>query len=247
MKSNFIAPSIYNQHDFSTKAEIKSVDGKKGIVTGYFAHFNSLDSDDDIILPGAFLKSIQENGPASAKPRIKHIMNHNVYQPLGVLTDLKEDTTGLYYESQIGTHTLGADFIKMVESGLITEHSIGFRTIKWERNSDSDVRLLKELQLWEGSSLTAWGANSNTPLTGLKGAVEYSAEDLIEKQKALEKFCRATDASDETIEMLLLHAKQLSQIILEKSTTKPPKDDTKPDELKGFADAFTIFTNSLKN
>jgi hypothetical protein len=28
---------------------------------------------------------------------------------------------------------------------------------------------LKEIQLWEGSSLTAWGANQLTPLTGIKG------------------------------------------------------------------------------
>ena len=43
--------------------QIKDIDGKKGIVTGYFADFNSIDSDGDIIRPGAFSKSISEWGP----------------------------------------------------------------------------------------------------------------------------------------------------------------------------------------
>jgi len=54
----------------SLRLQIKDVDGRKGIVTGYFSDFNSIDSDGDIIKPGAFTKSISQNGPSSAKPRI---------------------------------------------------------------------------------------------------------------------------------------------------------------------------------
>ena len=209
-------------------ALIKSVDGKKGIVTGYFSAFNNVDADGDIIRPGAFTKTIAEKGPNSAQPRIKHLFNHNTSQPLGVLMTLSEDSTGLAYESQIGTHTLGQDFVKMVESNLITEHSIGFRTIKKNQLQDYEGYMknpsagwfeIKEIELWEGSSLTSWGANQNTPLTSLKtkGQKEIVA-DLIVRQKNIEKFCRNTTASDETIELLLIECKQLTQIILEKST-----------------------------
>lgn len=106
---------------------IKDIDGKKGVVTGYFAHFDSIDSDGDIIKKGSFIKTLSEQGPFSRKPRIKHLLNHDTNQPLGVLTDLREDNYGLFYESKLGTHSLGEDFVKMVESGLITEHSIGYR------------------------------------------------------------------------------------------------------------------------
>ena len=41
-------------------AEIKDIDTKQGIVAGYFANFNTLDSDGDIIRKGAFNQSIQE-------------------------------------------------------------------------------------------------------------------------------------------------------------------------------------------
>ena len=238
--------SIYSVSTTTMPAEFKDADSKKGIVTGYFASFNNKDSDGDIIVKGAFAKSIGDMGPGSAKPRIKHLLNHNPEQPLGVIKTLTEDSKGLYYESQIGNHALGQDFIKMVESGLVSEHSIGFRIIDSGEGKDlgfEDARVLKAIQLWEGSSLTAWGANDRTPLTGLKSMQDLSIDKLLEKQKRIEKFCKDTDATDETIELLLLHSKQLSQIILD-ITTK--QDETTLQEEKRLADILTTFKNTLK-
>jgi HK97 family phage prohead protease len=211
---------IYSYKDFTIDQILfKDVDGKKGIVTGYFANFDSLDSDGDVIKKGAFAKTIQATGPQSAKPRIKHLLNHDPSQPLGVITALKEDDKGLYYESKLGNHALGIDFIKMVESNLISEHSIGYQTktynqvTSWEDYKEGMIkRELTELKLWEGSSLTAWGANSNTPLTGMKS---IEVNKLLGKSEAIEKFCRDSKATDETIETLLIYNKQLLQTITE--------------------------------
>jgi HK97 family phage prohead protease len=219
--------NIYSYKDFTTSdISIKDVDGKKGIVTGYFADFDTLDSDGDVIQKGAFSKTLSLNGVKSQKPRIKHLLNHDPSKPLGVLTDLKEDNKGLYYESKIGNHSLGMDFIKMVESDLIKEHSIGYQVKKfnqvtsWEDYKDGDIRReLTELKLWEGSSLTAWGANPNTPLTGLKGQIiinnEIEINKLINQAEAIEDFCRNSKATDETIEQLLTYNKQLLKVISE--------------------------------
>lgn len=228
---------LFSYKGFESGASFKDVDGKKGIVSGYFSRFDNVDSDGDIIRQGAFTKTINENGPQSANPRVKHLMNHNVTQPLGALQVLKEDATGLYYESQVGSHSLGQDFIKMVESGLITEHSIGFRTVKrnqlqdyegYQKNPAGGWFEIKEVKLFEGSSLTAWGANPLTPVTGLKSVTDINK--IIEQQKAIEAFCRNTTATDETIQMLLIHAKQLSQYILDidhksRETLLPEKDE----------------------
>lgn len=213
--------NIYQYKDFQLpEISFKDIDGKKGIVTGYFANFDNVDSDGDIIRRGAFTKTVKENGPGSKRPRIKHLLNHDPSQPLGVLVELKEDDRGLYYESQLGSHSLGQDFIKMAESGLISEHSIGFKTIKrnqlqdyegHQRNPSKGWFELTEVKLWEGSSLTAWGANEMTPLTGMKSDVDL----LIKKSEAMEKFCRNSTATDETIELLLIHNKQLTQLITE--------------------------------
>lgn len=223
----------------SLRLQIKDVDGKKGIVTGYFSDFNSIDSDGDIIKPGAFQKSISQNGPQSGKPRIKHLLNHDSSKPLGVLEVLKEDNKGLYYESRLGTHSLGVDFIKMVDSGLITEHSIGFQTIKYnqlkpwnEWKQGEAARELTELKLYEGSSLTAWGANMNTPLTGLK--TEQKVRKINDRIDILIKSLRDGTFSDETFDLLEIELKQMQQAMIDLTTE--PEQTTQPDEEKAVAD-----------
>jgi hypothetical protein len=72
---------------------------------------------------------------------------------------------------------------------------------------------LVEVKLYEGSSLTAWGANPNTPLTGMKGLNQTELNKIFNRADAIEKFARDSSASDETIEMLLLYSKQLLQVI----------------------------------
>jgi HK97 family phage prohead protease len=192
--------------------------------------------------PGAFTKTIKEQGPKSAQPRIKYLLNHDPSLPLGKIMILKEDSYGLYYESQVGTHEGGNDFIKMVESGLITEHSIGFKIVKrnqiqpyedYYKNPSLGMYDITEVKLYEGSSLMAWGANALTPITSLKGDKNFDVDMIVAKSAAIEKFCRNTTATDDTIQMLLLHSKQLAQLILDmkSNTTEPggtiqPVDDT---------------------
>jgi HK97 family phage prohead protease len=248
--------NIYNKKPTFLSCSIKDVDPKREIVTGYFASFGNKDSDGDIILKGAFNRTIEERGPASTQPRIKHLLNHKVDMPLGQLITLKEDDKGLYYESKMGGHTIAKEFVLMVESGLITEHSIGFRTVQSEKDkNDSSTNYLKEVQLWEGSSLTSWGANHQTPLTGMKSAEkEKYLQDLINKQTAIERFCRNSTVSDETFELLLLSNKQLSQLIIDltKETSGPAQTGTIHPDNKAEGDncedvlknIYSLFPNS---
>jgi HK97 family phage prohead protease len=205
---------IYNYKSFGL--EVKDVDAKSGVVSGYFSAFGMVDSDGDIMMPGAFKRSIQDWG-VDGKQRIKHLLNHDPSKPLGKLMSLKEDSYGLYYESKIGTHQLGKDFIKMVESGLIGEHSIGFRTLREQKSGEANE--IHEVMLFEGSSLTAWGANENTPLLGLKNM--GNVEQVKDQIKAFEKFIRDSDVTDETIDLCLIKVKQLAQAIEMMSSTAP--------------------------
>ena len=219
---------IYNYKSFDL--QVKDVDAKSGIVAGYFSSFGSIDSDGDILMPGAFKRSIQDWGP-DGKQRIKHLLNHNPSQPLGKISILKEDNFGLYYESKVGTHQLGKDYIKMVESGLIGEHSIGFKTLREQKGSDANE--IHDVMLFEGSSLTAWGANENTPLIGMKGM--KNIENIQDQIKAFEKFIRDSDVSDETIDLCLIKVKQLAQTVEQMQTSSTmaaeaplqQKDDSK--------------------
>lgn len=243
--------NIFNIKTEVLTAEIMDMNPKQGIVTGYFSKFNNVDADGDIIRPGAFTKTIKEQGPQSSLPRIKHLLNHDPSLPLGVLKSLTEDNYGLAYESQVGSHEGGEDFIKMVESGLITEHSIGFKIIKrnliqtyenYLMNPSAGQYEITEIKLYEGSSLTAWGANPLTPITSLKSMNDVDM--LVAKHEAIDKFCRNTTATDDTIQMLLLHSKQLAQLILDMKSTTEPVKAIQPEE--SITDIIRQFNNNLK-
>lgn len=204
----------------------------KGIVTGYLSSFGYLDADNEIVMAGAFTKSIQEMGPASSHPRIKYLLDHNREKALGTFTVLKEDATGLYYEAQVGTHDLGRDFLKMVESGLITEHSIGYQVVKKTIiNPESDWQdqqvQLHELKLMEGSALQCWGANPNTPMTGMKG-MKYAENRLPNIISALKN----GTFTDKTFDLLEKELIFLQHIISDYETTEPERKDeaTQPND-----------------
>ena len=221
--------------------EVKDVDAKEGIVSGYFSAFGMVDSDGDIMMPGAFKRSITDWGP-DGKGRIKHLLNHDPSKPLGKVTELMEDTYGLKYVSKVGTHSLGKDFIKMVDSGLIAEHSIGFKTLREQKSGDANQ--IHEVMLFEGSSLTAWGANENTPLIGMKNM--GTIENIQAQIKAFEKFIRDSDVTDETIDLCLIKVKQLAQALEQMSSTEaviatPPQQ--KDEEVK--VESFISIINKI--
>lgn len=220
--------------------EVKDVDAKKGIVEGYFSAFGSVDSDGDVMMPGAFKRSIQDWGP-EGKGRIKHLLNHDPSKPLGKIMELKEDSYGLYYRSQVGKHQLGTDFVKMVESGLISEHSIGFQTLREQKGSDYNE--IHDVKLYEGSSLTAWGANENTPLIGMKSLNDV--EEIKEQIKSFEKFVRNSDVSDETIELCIIKVRQLAQALELMSSTQQEKSVEQPKEEKMLVESLISIINKI--
>lgn len=225
--------------NFDAKASLKDADSKSGIVTGYLASFGNEDSDGDVIIRGAFKNTINLIGPTSSQPRIKHLLDHNTRQAIGKFLILKEDEKGLYYESQIGSHQLGQDFLKMCESGLITEHSIGYRIIKGEMDETKNVYQLLELGLYEGSSLQFWGANSETPYLGMK-----SEGDMINTLLVAERELRKGNYSDEAFVLIQKHVDNLNLAIKSRKTTDGDptegKEEPKQPEQTEVADLSEI-------
>ena len=117
-------------------ASIKDLDVETGVVTGYFSQFNSIDLDGDVIMPGAFTKTIAERGPDSSKPEIAYLWQHDTYRPLGKLMVLREDSFGLYFEAKMSDTSYGKDALKLYRDGVITQHSIGYQVIKSQENTD---------------------------------------------------------------------------------------------------------------
>lgn len=193
------------------EASIKDVDLKKGIVEGYFNTWDIVDSDGDELIRGAFLKSLQERGPGSARPRIMHLWMHDARYPLARFTEpgsLVEDKRGLKFVSQVSKTTVGRDVLQLYADGVINEHSIGFQTVKNEAADEGHNRIT-EVKLWEGSTVT-WGANMDTPVTDLKSLdAKDMAKNMTERIEILTKSIKNGGYSDDTFVLLELHLQQI--------------------------------------
>lgn len=196
---------------------IADVDVKKGIVTGYFSSFDNMDSDGDVIRKGAFTKTINENFQ-----RVRHLLDHDATKAVGKIQLLQEDAKGLYYESKAGRHTLGRDFLLMVEDGLINEHSIGFVTIK--QKNMGGYNEISEVKLYEGSSLQGWGANEMTPITGMKNFETVS--QMMDNILRAIKNGKYTDETFAKLELQFLQLqKELAELKEASVETPEPSED----------------------
>lgn len=146
------------------KAIVKDVDAAKRTVIAYGNAFGNEDEDGDIIVRGAYSKTIKERGPGSQRPRIKVVWQHDWTEPLSSPFRLEEDNFGLLTGFTISDTRRGRDAITLYNDGVITEHSVRINEMK---RRDEDRRYVTEVKLWEISPVT-WGANALTPVVELK-------------------------------------------------------------------------------
>ena len=224
-------------------ATIKDLDVATGIVTGYFSQFNSIDLDGDVIMPGAFTKTIAERGPDSSKPEIAYLWQHDTTKPLGKLLVLREDNFGLYFEAKMSDTTWGEDALKLYRDGVITQHSIGYQVIKsveTQMDMEEEVEQIYEVKLWEGSAVT-FGANPNTPFTGFK-----SAEEREDRIKTLVKAIKNGSYTDETFGLIEFELLKLVSLAKTEepskitTTVQEPKEDNKIQEIKLFRNLLNL-------
>jgi HK97 family phage prohead protease len=190
-------------------------------VTVYYSAFGNVDSDGDIIVPGAFTKSIKENGP-NAKNRIWHLFNHSTDKPVSKPKELVEDAFGLKAVVKMPNTTLGRDTYELYKDGHITEHSIGFQTVK--SLAKTAYNEITEIKLFEGSSVL-WGANSNTPTVMVKSEIKSTIIDEIAKTI---KSLRNGFYTDETFGLLELKLKQLQQYLVEMEDEESVASEEQP-------------------
>jgi uncharacterized protein len=229
----------------ASSLSIKDVDTATGMVSGYFSAFGILDSDGDIIQKGAYSKTIAERGPSSTHPRIKHLLDHDTTKVIGVLQELREDEIGLFYVSKLGSHTLGQDAAKMYAEGIITEHSVGFRTVNAKSDQDG-TNILTEIALWEGSALQTWGANQYTPVTRAKSLIKTAPDQVFARMDKLAKALYSGTYTDETMQLFEIEYNQLKQAIKDTLNQEPEPTSTPPtSEPVQVADLFKSFRKTL--
>lgn len=230
----------------SRHGEIKDIDTKNNIVTGYLSDFDTKDYDGDVIVKGAYTKSITER-----KNDIYFLNQHDWKQPHGRFNVLQEDSKGLYFESEPLINTsYSSDLMKLYEAGIIKEHSIGFSTVKSARDASTGARVLKELKLYEGSNVTR-GANPNTPFTGMKN---LTLKEINDQTKTIIKALHSGTFTDDTFVLLEIALKQLQldayNLGKKSLDNKEPLDTNTPEiivkpNIKEYKSILTNFNNTL--
>lgn len=202
---------------------VKDVDATKGIVTLYASAFGNKDAGGDIVVKGAFKKTLSENAK-----RIKHLWQHDKMQPIGVPVEIKEDDFGLLVVSQISSIKNG-DFRKMYSEGVITEHSIGYNVVKEEYEAATATTHLKELRLMEYSAVT-WGMNEMTPTVDVKAANPEQLAKLQKEANKLASLWKNGTFTDETFKLIGLQIEAIDSQIkaLLKAEPSNHSDKTEP-------------------
>lgn len=216
--------------------ELIDADEKAGIIKGYGSYFGNKDSDNDVIMKGAYKKTIAENGD-----RVKYLYQHDMNQPIGKMVELYEDEKGLVFTAEIAKTQLGMDVVELMKTGVITENSVGIMPI--QKQNKENYREITEVKLYEVSAVTL-AANDQAKILDVKGNIDVNK--LSKRYDNLCKLIRKGSISDEmgfAIEAELLKLKSLFV-----EFTKPVVNTTLPNvEAKNNdSEILNYLINSIK-
>lgn len=156
-----------------------------GEFEGYGSVFDVVDSYGEVVKEGAFQDSLAEHKKAGTFPAL--LWQHNPSEPMGVYTEMFEDSRGLFVKGKLALETQrGREAHALLTAGALNGLSIGFYPKRWEYEEESGTRFLTEIDLWEVSVVT-FPANSDARISGTKALSAIS--DLNTLQDA-EKYLR---------------------------------------------------------
>ncbi len=162
---------LKSQESFECSVEMKAVetdDENMGTFEGYGSVFNNKDLGNDVIVPGAFNKSLGKTGPKG----VKLLYQHKTDMPIGVFESIEEDERGLKVRGKLALKTqLGREAYELMKIGALDGLSIGFRVSPKGQSYDAKGkrRMIKEVELME-ISLVTFPMNPKAKIRSVKGA-----------------------------------------------------------------------------
>ncbi len=148
---------------------------KDGVITGYASLFGASDQAGDVVQKGAYATSL---GALKTGGRgVKMLWQHDPGQPIGIWDEVREDGRGLFVKGRVlNSVQKGAEAMALLEAGAIDGLSIGYRTVRAEKNAKGQ-RLLHELELWEVSLVTF----PMLPEARVQGKADAEADGLVQE------------------------------------------------------------------
>lgn len=153
---------------------VKALDTDSGTFSAYGNVIGVLDHAGDVTVKGAFENTIRNHKTNGTMPKFLG-QHQGRMMPLGIITDIKEDETGLYFEGKFCLETqAGREAYALCKMGAIDQFSIGYHTIKEHYDNIKGVNYLQELDVKE-ISLVTFACNEESTLQSIK-----SLEDDVE-------------------------------------------------------------------
>jgi len=147
--------------------DLKAVEDS-GTFTGFASVYNKIDQGGDMVMPGAFAKSI-ENFKSGVK-RPKMLWQHNSSEPIGVWDSMEDSPEGLKVRGRLLKDVRrAAEAYALMKAGAMDGLSIGYRTIGSKDIVEDGIeyRQLTEIELWEVSAVT-FPMETNALVTAVK-------------------------------------------------------------------------------
>lgn len=135
-------------------------------ISGWAATFNNIDAGGDVILPGAFTKTLQDR-----KGRIAFCYQHEIDEPIGNILVLEERDKGLWIEVMLSAAE--DDIQTKIKEGILKEMSIGYCVNKHgaPKYNGDPASYLEEIKLYEVSLVTI-AMNELAMVEGMKSVAE---------------------------------------------------------------------------
>lgn len=135
------------------ECEIKTEADEEGMFEGYASTFGNIDKGNDVVVNGAFRKSLRRR-PYN---KVKLLYQHRTDEPIGVFRSMREDDRGLYVKGQLAMGTQkGKEVYELMKMGALDAMSIGFKADPKSQSYDERRRrrFLRDVDLMEVSLVT---------------------------------------------------------------------------------------------
>ena len=189
--------------------EVKAVNEKE--IEGHGSVFGNVDLGGDVVIPGAFQRTIKEHKANGTMPAM--LWQHNSEEPIGVWSEMHEDERGLYMKGELADTVLGRDARTLLKMGAIQGLSIGYATKDADYDKDGN-RILKEVELWETSVVT-FPMNPKAIVAAVKAdprALERSLRDAGFSRAEAKRAIHQCDADEDQLSEDELLVKQLREL-----------------------------------
>ena len=145
----------FKDETMDVKFDIKAMsdDAEKGEFSGYGSIFGNKDLGNDVVVEGAFAKSIGKKGARA----VKMLYQHRADEPIGVFDEIIEDARGLKVKGRLAMGTQrGREVYELMKMGAIDGLSIGYRVDPkgYDYDDKQKRRYLKSVDLMEISAVT---------------------------------------------------------------------------------------------